>query len=154
MRTRLTIILTFAAILSMAGVSFTNAADVLDIRGAWRPDTYLLKDGTRHTVTGFIFFTQKDWTVLFFVKDDTGPQRGSGEGGTYTLQGNRLVFTHLYNLSGGKEVKGIPASPLSMAVREPAGAPTEACTIDLNGDQLTIRFPSGNTMTFRRSSKF
>lgn len=129
------------------------ASDEPAIRGAWRTETYVLKDGTRHPVRGLIFFTDKDWTVLFFVTPDgQPPQRGSGEGGTYTLAGNRLVFSHHYNLSAGKAVKGIPESPLRMEVRDAAAAPSEPCTLDRDGDRLTIHFPSGNSMIFRRSS--
>ena len=31
-------------------------------------------------------------------------------------------------------------------------APAELCRIDLSGERLTIHFPSGNHMTFTRSS--
>ena len=46
------------------------------IIGAWSPESYVLKDGTELEVSGLIFFTEKDWTVLFFVKDG---ERRAGE---------------------------------------------------------------------------
>lgn len=127
----------------------------LDVRGAWKPETYRLKSGPVHEVTGLITFTGKDWSVLFFIVTDEGPRRGSGEGGTYTLDGDKLTFRHLYNLSGGHAVDGFEASDLSMRVRPPdaADAPAEPCTITIADDLLTIFFPSGNQMTFRRSSR-
>ena len=130
-------------------------AGSLDIPGAWKPETYRLKSGPIHEVTGLITFTEKDWSVLFFIVTDEGPQRGSGEGGTYTLEGDKLTFRHLYNLSGGHAVDGFEASELSMRVRpaDAADAPAEPCTITIEDDLLTIFFPSGNQMTFRRSSR-
>ena len=126
-----------------------------DIRGAWQADTYLLEDGAEHDVEGQIFFAESDWTVLFFVIDDDGePQRGSAEGGTYTIEGNRLVFTHHQHLSFGNAVPGLPAAPLRMRVADTGDAATELCEIELDGDRLTLHFPSGNAMTFRRSSGF
>ncbi len=107
---------------------------------------YTLQDGTVQEVTGLIFFTDRDWTVLFFTLDGRGGlTRGAGEGGTYTLEGNRLVFTHLYHLSSG-------STPLKMFVKSPGEAEVEPCRIELEGEVLTIHFPSGNRMKFRKSS--
>jgi hypothetical protein len=33
-------------------------------------------------------------------------------------------------------------------------APTEPCTVEVNGDRMIIHFPSGNQITFMRSSGF
>jgi hypothetical protein len=123
-----------------------NLSAANPVEGAWHPELYTLKDGTEHPVTGLIFFTDRDWTVLFFVEDAQGaPSRGAAEGGTYTLDGDRLVFTHLYHLSGG-------STPFKMSVKRPGEAETEPCRIELSADALTIHFPSGNRMRFRRSS--
>jgi hypothetical protein len=116
------------------------------IEGAWQPEIYTLQDGTVEEVTGLIFFTDRDWTVLFFTKKDGGGlERGAGEGGTYTLEADRLVFTHLYHLSGG-------STPLKLSAKSPEDAEVEPCRIELAGEVLTIHFPSGNRMRFRRSS--
>jgi len=125
-----------------------------ELRGAWRPESYILKDGAQHPVDGLIFFSEKDWAVLFFVTVNGEPRRGSAEGGTYTLDGNRLVFTHLYQLSAGQAVAGLPESPLRMQLKDEKSAATEPCEVELASDRLTLRFPSGNVMTFRRSSRF
>ncbi len=124
-----------------------------NIQGAWKPETYLLKDRSQLQVDGLIFFTETDWTVLFFVLDENDtPQRGSGEGGTYTLNKNQLIFTHNYHLSGGNSVGTLSASPLKMEIKNAAEAATENCTIEFNQNNLTIYFGSGNSMTFKRNS--
>lgn len=126
-----------------AAVSARGASPVA---GAWRPDLYTMKDGSEQPVTGRIFFTERDWTVLFFVLGEDGaPERGSGEGGTYTLDGDRLVFTHLYHLSGG-------STPFSMSVKESGDADTEPCRVEVTGETMTIYFPSGNRMRFQKRS--
>ncbi|MFQ5421081.1 MAG: hypothetical protein ACE5EY_12050 [Anaerolineae bacterium] len=129
--------------------------NAVSIQGAWQPQSYSLKEGGQFQVDGLIFFTKSDWTVLFFVLDEDGtPQRGSAEGGGYTLAENRLTFAHHYHLSGGSAVGSLPETPLTMEIRSVGEATKEACTIDLSNDHLTIRFPSGNSMTFKRMSEF
>ena len=122
--------------------------------GAWKTQTSTLRDGPTHNVEGMIFFfTESDWSVLFFVVDDDGnPQRGSAESGTYELNGETLTLTHLYNAAGGEAVEGLAASEWGMRINERQQAPTEPTRIDLSGERLTIYFPSGNHMTFTRSS--
>jgi hypothetical protein len=121
------------------------------LRGAWAAERYLMADGGEHEVQGRIFFSERDWQVLFFVMDENGEaRRGSGEGGTYALTEGGLVFTHLFNLSVGDEMPGLPAAELQMISRPPEGAPLEPTDIRIRGDVLTLHFPSGNRMTFRR----
>ena len=43
--------------------------------------------------------------------------RGAGEGGTYTVAGHKLTFSHLFNVSGGSAVTGMPASPKPTPMR-------------------------------------
>lgn len=126
--------------------------DVADVRGAWAAETYYLHDGSVHEVRGHILFTERDWSVLFFVVDGNGaPMRGSAEGGTYTLEGDELVFTHIHNLSAGRGVGSLPESPLRMVTRDDAsGASTEVTRALVERDRLTLYFPSGNHMAFRR----
>ena len=146
--------------ITLAAVAFSGVTPVLaqennpTLQGAWAAETYVLKDGNSHRVTGRIFFTSTEWTVLFFVMDEAGePRRGSAEGGTYTLRGDRLVFSHLFNFSAGDQLPGLPAAPMQMISRKASEAQTEPSTIRVAGDDLTIFFPSGNRMTFSRSSR-
>jgi hypothetical protein len=143
-----------AAVLTI-GASLVVRAAMADIRGAWQADTYILKSGQRYPAKGLIVFTRSEWLVLFFVTPDgTTPQRGSAEGGSYTLTSDALVFTHLYNLSSGQALAGLPESPLRMELHDTGDAPIEASRVEFAGDRMTIRFPSGNSFIFRRSSRF
>jgi hypothetical protein len=124
----------------------------LEIRGAWEPETYVLEDGTRHVVRGRIVFTDSDWLVLFFILDDGEPRRGSGEGGTYTLEGDRLSLTHLFNLSGGEAMASFPETPLRIEARQTDGI-LEVTRVEVEDERLTLYFPSGNSIQFRRTSE-
>jgi hypothetical protein len=138
----------------VATITWTEALDQmqqLDLRGAWDVNEYVMKDGTKHATKGHILFAGTDWTVLFFIINARGEvNRGSAEGGTYTLKGNDLVLRHHYNLSVGKAMQGLPESPLRMDVIDAEHASTEPTKAELAGDRLTICFPSGNKMVFKR----
>ena len=121
------------------------------IEGGWEAVDYVLASGPVHPVRGRIVFTRDEWLVLFFVMERNEPRRGSGEGGRYTLDGDRLIFEHLFHLSAGEEMEGLPASPLELTAREGDG-PLEPTRVERDGDRLTLHFPSGNAMRFRRSS--
>jgi len=131
------------------------AASRVELRGGWRADTYTLATGERYEVKGLIVFTATDWAVTFFVTPDGGePVRASAEGGTYTLDGANLALTHQYNFSTGGALPGLPASPLRMTMRDGDGGTIERITVAVEADRLRLAFPSGNAMTFRRSSEF
>ena len=123
------------------------------IVGSWEATTYDLASGHSHDVDGLIFFAERDWMVLFFVMSEEQPRRGSAEGGRYELDGDRLTFYHRYNLSQGEAMEGLEEQALRMVVREMSDAPDEPCRIELDSDALTLYFPSGNSMSFRRSSR-
>lgn len=141
------------AILLAVIVSSGAAGSAGELGGAWTAVQYHLADGNTHRVAGTIFFTERNWQVLFFVLDGDGqPQRGSAEGGTYTLDGEELVLWHQHNLSIGNELAGLPASPLRMTARAPEEAQSEPTRIEIEGGRLTLHFPSGNRMSFVRAS--
>jgi len=146
----LTLLLALTSGVALTSVAAAQTAE--ELRGAWAADRYLMAEGGEHEVQGRIFFAEKDWQVLFFVVDANGEvRRGSGEGGTYDFVDGKLVFTHLLNLSVGDEMRGLPAAELRMVSRAEEGAPREPTDIRIDGDVLTLHFPSGNRMTFRRS---
>lgn len=130
----------------------TTAPPTNRLIGAWQAIAYDLADGSHHPVSGQIVFTESDWTILFFVNSDGQVVRGSGEGGSYLVEAEgRLVFYHMYNLSYGQELPGLPASPLRMQVHGEEGI-AEPCRYQRIGNHLRLFFPSGNSMRFRRSS--
>ena len=125
-----------------------------DVRGGWQAESYTLKTGEKYPVQGLIIFTATDWGVTFFVTPEgQALQRASAEGGTYTLDKTNLVLTHQYNFSAGSAVPGLPASSMRMTVSDDREPPVEPVSVAVDGTRLTIAFPSGNAMTFRRSSK-
>jgi hypothetical protein len=119
------------------------------IEGAWEATTYRLAGGIVHPVRGRIFFTESAWQVLFFVMDGDDPKRGSAEGGSYMLRGDQLTFQHHLLLAAGSEMAGLPETPLRMEARDGFG-PSEPTRIELDDDRLTLYFPSGNSLEFRR----
>ena len=119
--------------------------------GVWHAQTYELATGGAHDLRGQIFFARDSWQVLFFVMEGDEARRGSAEGGTYVLNDDGLVFTHLYNLSTGGEMEGLPESPLRMIARVGEG-PQEPTRYEITGDELVLHFPSGNRMRFQRGS--
>lgn len=135
---------------AIASVANAGQSDI-DLRGVWRPETYILNDGSQHVIDGLVFFSEKEWTFLVFVTLDGKPLRGEGEGGTYAWRGDELVFTHNYILLAGEEVGTLAETPLRMEIEDAANAATTACQVTLEEDRLTIQFgPSGNAMVFRR----
>lgn len=146
--------LTLLWISALSGIATPLGAQTGDaLEGAWTAERYHLADGPIHPVRGQIFFVEGSWQVLFFVMDGDGvPRRGSGEGGTYERTADGVVFRHLFHLSAGNALPGLEAAPLRMTVRDPDEAALEPTRIDVEGAVLTLHFPSGNRMTFRRPS--
>lgn len=140
-----------ACAMAFVGMAVPLSGQQTPLEGAWIPTGYVLADGVRHAVDGRIFFTGADWTVLFFVIRDGEARRGSAEGGTFEVDGDRLVFSHLYHLSAGEAMEGLPESPLRMNLTAAADAAREDSRFQVQGDRLIIDFPSGNRMEFRRS---
>ncbi|MCL4846543.1 MAG: hypothetical protein KJ066_08415 [Acidobacteria bacterium] len=121
--------------------------------GTWHPEVYVMKDGTRRTVDGLMFFSPTHWTALFFIVEEGEIERGAGEGGAYSLEGTRLVLRHQYHLSAGRALPHVPRTdPLRMDARSPAEATEEVCVIAFEAGRLRIDFPSGNHMVFRRAA--
>jgi hypothetical protein len=119
--------------------------------GGWKADHYYLKDGSNYPLLGQILFTRKNWTVLFIVVKDGMPQRGSGEGGDYTVDGNKVVFVHYYIVSTpAPAIAGLTEQPLR--AMEWDKSRVEASTFDVQGDRMTLFMPSGNRLTWTRTS--
>lgn len=141
------------AIVMSGGVAAVSAQAPGEVEGAWSAQEYHLASGPTHPVRGQIVFTEHDWQVVFFVMHEDGtPGRGSAEGGSYESTADGVVFRHLFNLSVGDAMDGLDAAPLRMIVRDPVDAPLEPTRVDVEGDRLTLFFPSGNRMTFVRSA--
>ncbi|HAK55504.1 MAG TPA: hypothetical protein DCP38_08480 [Acidobacteria bacterium] len=129
------------------------AAQNADLRGAWQVESYVLVDGARHQVDGLMLFSESDWAVVYFVKDEAGqPRRGAGEGGPYTRDGDQLVLLRDYLVIASETIGTLPEIPLRFDIPGVTDQVVEECRLEVDGDRIMIEFPSGNRMGFRRSS--
>lgn len=134
---------------ALQGQEWTDGGE---IQGVWAADRYELAGGAEHALRGQIMFDQDRWTVLFFVLGPNGePVRASAEGGTYHATADTVTFSHLYNYSEGEAVEGMAAAEMRMVARESDG-PLEPTRYSVNGDELSLFFPSGNRMRFTHTS--
>ena len=141
--------------------SAQSSADLDPIVGTWRPRAYRLDAGAELPVDGRIVFLagtddtrSGEWFVNFFVTGEDGEAlRGSAEGGAWSRDGESLLLTHQFHLSAGEAAGPLPAAPLAMALRSAEEADRnhrEPCEVAVEGNRLTLSFPSGNSMTFER----
>ena len=143
-------------ILSLACTGFIACAEApvpqQSLDGSWRPVVYQLHQGEREPVDGILFLDDGVWSVVFFVLDESGePVRGSGEGGSYTVDGDQLALTHHFVLSAGQAVGKMHQDPLRMELYGDGGAAgVEMCSFTIADDRLTLFFPSQNEMIFER----
>ena len=146
---------------SPEAASLESATTPDPIVGSWRPRGYHLAAGEELPVDGRIVFLaghddgrSGEWSVVFFVTGEDGAAvRGSAEGGAWSRDGRSLLLTHQYHLSAGDAVGPLPATSLAMAFRSAQEADEnhrEPCEVTVEGDLLTLYFPSGNSMTFQR----
>lgn len=146
-----------------------EGAEADSLLGQWRPREYRLREGGTLPVDGRISFHRPDgaaggegpggettgeWFVLFFVTGGDGePLRGSAEGGRFSREGESLLLTHTYHLSAGAAVGPLAEAPLALALRTEAEAAEnhrEPCRVEISGTEMTLFFPSGNSMAFHR----
>lgn len=136
---------------ALAADSSRPPSDGNPLVGGWKADHYYLKDGSSYPLLGQILFTSRNWTVLFIVVQDGKPQRGSGEGGDYTVDGNKVMFTHHYVASTpAPAIPGLKEQQARALEWEPSHS--ENSTFAVQGDHLTLFMPSGNRLTWTRSS--
>jgi hypothetical protein len=142
------------SLLAIISLTVSVLGQEADLHGAWRAESYVLKDGSVHHVEGLMLFTENEWAVVYFVKDDEGnPQRGAGEGGPYTLEGDRLVLTRDYLVIASNAIGTLPEIPLRFDVPGTKAPVVEECRLEASSDRIVIEFPSGNRMGFRRSGR-
>lgn len=110
------------------------------LAGAWRVHTYVV-GGEAQAVNGLLLLVDGRWSTLYFVPREAGDW-ASAEAGRYTATGDRLSFYHQLMFQGG--------AGADLRVTQTA-THVEACAYELDGTQLAIHFPSGNTLHLERS---
>jgi hypothetical protein len=109
------------------------------VEGAWSTTSYIVK-GQATDVSGVLLLVDGRWSTLYFVGSADGPW-GSAEAGSYKIEGHTLAFHHRFMFQGGG------GRPLHVTQE---ASHVEDCPITLNGDTMTIQFPSGNTLICHR----
>lgn len=120
--------------------------------GVWRMDRYRVHSGDDYALDGLMLMTPTHFSATHFVTVSDGPRRGCGEAGRYTVDGDTLIFHHSHFLSNGEALDGVLSPTGVMTVAAPGEEPVETCRFDLDGDALTVFFPSDNVMSFSRLS--
>jgi len=107
--------------------------------GAWRTTAYVVK-GNPTDVDGVLLLVDGRWSTLYFIGGAEGPW-ASAESGTYTFDGRVLSFLHRLMFQGGG------GRPLHITQ---TASHIEDCPVTLTGNELSIQFPSGNTLICQR----
>lgn len=112
--------------------------------GAWRMESYQSAAKQDTAVNGLVIFGEGRWSTLFFAPgQDQSGDWASAEAGRYEFEGNQLTFYHEFTFQGGG------GRPIFMTQ---ASQVVEVCAVELNEQELEIRFPSGSTIRCRRFS--
>lgn len=115
---------------------------VAPLEGAWALQSYAMgQSPTATPIAGQLLFAGGRWGTVFFVDEGAAGLWGSGEGGEYVRDGDRLTFTHRLTFQGGAG---------KALVTNAANDRVEPCTITLDAGSLVILFPSGSRLYCRR----
>lgn len=112
------------------------------LEGPWRMEFYEPAGNQHAAVNGVLIFCDGRWCTLFFTLGlNQSGDWGSAEAGRYEFRGNELTFYHEFTFQGGggRHVFMTQASQV-----------VEVCAVQLNGQVLEIRFPSGSIVRCRR----
>jgi hypothetical protein len=125
----------FALLTSTLAVSAAEGADPRLV-GVWSTLTYVI-EGKEHPMDGIFIFTEKHFAANAYFRISGGDMDdANANAGTYATEGNKLVFQqqvqiHIRPGDAGEPLfygKGVE----------------EAATYLIEGNHLTITFPSGN----------
>jgi hypothetical protein len=113
-----------------------------ELIGAWRAVTYEV-GGVEHPMEGLFIFTKNYYSANVRFKLGGGPiDDANGNGGPYTRVGDRIVFKQWVQVHVRPGDKNQP-----VLSRE---GPDEATDYRLDGDRLTLVFPSKNRYVLQR----
>lgn len=126
----------FSMVFGLLLVAHVTEASDQSIIGVWNTHTYVVQ-GKEHELDGLIIFTERHFAGTGFSKFSGGEMDDSNaNAGTYRVEGNKLLMQQQVqiHIRPGDEKEPIFYGK---------GVPEEA-TYEIEGDRLTIYFPSGN----------
>jgi hypothetical protein len=130
-------------------VSFPGVASALDLRGAWTLYEYMDEGSPTPGIGGRLMLSDTNLTILYWVTDESGkPFKSHVETGTYSMNGDEILFLMDVALKVEKP-EGKEESSGVTVVKPPRLLRWKA---DRSGSKLTLRFESGNTMSFTRAT--
>lgn len=110
--------------------------------GVWDTHTYVV-EGKNHALDGIIIFTENYFAGTAYSSFSGGEMDDSNaNAGTYTIDGNKVTFqqqVQIHIRPGDKK------EPIFYGKDVP-----EEATFEVDGDNLTIYFPSGSKYLARR----
>ena len=110
--------------------------------GAWDTHSYVI-DGKSHALDGIIIFTENYFAGTAYSSFSGGEMDDSNaNAGTYTIEGNNVTFQQQVQIHIRP---GDEKEPIFYGKDVP-----EAATFEIDGDDLTIYFPSGTKYLAKR----
>ena len=122
--------------------SGTLEASDPELIGVWDTHTYVVQ-GKEHSLNGLIIFTEKYFAGTGFSNFTGGELDDSNaNAGTYTTDGNKVTFQQQVQIHIRP---GDEKEPIFYGKDVP-----EEATYEIEGDTLTLNFPSGNKYLCKR----
>ena len=110
--------------------------------GAWDTHSYVI-EGKSHALDGIIIFTENYFAGTAYSSFSGGEMDDSNaNAGTYTIEGNNVTFQQQVQIHIRP---GDEKEPIFYGKDVP-----EAATFEIDGDDLTIYFPSGTKYLAKR----
>ena len=110
--------------------------------GAWDTHSYVI-EGKNHPLDGIIVFTENYFAGTAYSSFSGGEMDDSNaNAGTYTIEGNNVTFQQQVQIHIRP---GDEKEPIFYGKDVP-----EAATFEIDGDNLTIYFPSGTKYLAKR----
>ena len=131
-----------ALVVFLVLLSHTLEASENKLVGVWDTHTYVV-EGKNHALDGIIIFTENYFAGTAYSSFSGGEMDDSNaNAGTYTIDGNKVTFqqqVQIHIRPGDKK------EPIFYGKDVP-----EEATFEIDGDNLTIYFPSGSKYLAKR----
>ena len=110
-----------------------------ELEGAWKLDAYQIAD-ENIKVTGLLVLQEKNFGMIYLMESENGKLSARSHTGEYHVKDDQLFFdVHLWVEEVDKVARIIPATKVGPH-------------IELNGEELVLRFDSGSSQTLSKLS--